>query len=48
MFKTWFREEREKRAMTQMQFAVLVGLSVPVIRAFEKGEKNTKSLQVLN
>lgn len=39
MFKTWFREEREKRAMTQMQFAVFVGLSVPVIRAFEKGEK---------
>lgn len=38
-FNEWLKSEREKRAMTQQTFAIFVGLSVPVIRAFEKGEK---------
>lgn len=39
MFKTWLKEERQKRAMTQADFADFIGVSRPMLRAYEAGEK---------
>jgi transcriptional regulator with XRE-family HTH domain len=37
LFKDWLKAEREKRAMTQTEFAVFVGLSRPMICDYENG-----------
>ena len=37
LFKDWLKSEREKRAMTQTEFANYVGLSRPMICDYENG-----------
>lgn len=37
LFKDWLKQEREKRAMTQTEFANFVGLSRPMICDYENG-----------
>lgn len=37
LFKDWLKAEREKRAMTQTEFANFVGLSRPMICDYENG-----------
>ena len=39
LFKDWFKAEREKRAMTQPEFANYIGLSRPMICYYENGIK---------
>ena len=39
LFKDWLKAEREKRAMTQTEFANYIGLSRPMVVAYETGAK---------